>query len=137
MLFLQGVPVKNRTHRRHTQDDRARHVTRKSETSVVASAEFCRALASPRPGVRAVAVCTARRRSPRRAVTAVVIIVRTRLDTDATPTRWTCTRRIGRRPGHVSNCQRAAPGPRRRSFRLAKILRAPRSPSRTRHRTSQ
>lgn len=48
---------------------------------------------------------------------------------EATPTRWTCTRRIGRWPGHVSNRQRAAPGP-RRSFRLAKILRAPRSPRR-------
>lgn len=49
-----------------------------------------------------------------------------------TPTRRTCTRWIGRRPGHVSNRQRAAPGP-RRSFRLAKILRAPRSLPRTRH----
>lgn len=54
---------------------------------------------------------------------------------EATPTRWTCTRRIGRRPGHVSNRQRAAPGP-RRSFRLAKILRAPRSLPRTRHHTA-
>jgi len=132
---MDNAPVKNSTRHRTHADERARHITHKSETSVVASAEFCRALASPRPGVRA--VCTAGRRSPRRAVTAVVITVRTRLDTDATPTRWTCTRRIGRRPGHVSNCQRAAPGPRRRSFRLAKILRAPRSPSRTRHRTSQ
>lgn len=58
---------------------------------------------------------------------------RTRLNTRpppvATPTRRTCTRRIGRRPGHVSNRQRAAPGP-RRSFGLAKILRVPRSPRR-------
>lgn len=75
---------------------------------------------------------SSRRRRRRRAVT----VVRTRLNTAASyapPTRRTCTRWIGRRPGHVSNRQRAAPGP-RRSFRLAKILHAPRSPSRTRHR---
>jgi len=102
---------------------------------------FCRARVAPAPPVppcARVRVRTRRPPSPSRSSSTAVVLrtVRARLDTNAPPTRRTCTRRIGRRPGHVSNRQRAAPGPRRRSFRLAKILRAPRSPPRTRHRTA-